>query len=488
MRVGELARRTGVGVSTLRAWEGRFRFLEPRRSPAGHRLYAEADVERVDAVLRLVGEGFTLAAAIARVASAGTAALPEGEGEALLYGQILQAAAQGVWVSKDGHTRYANQRMAELMGYSVEELVARPVLDFLGPAMLPAVKERGQMIREGQRLHFTQELRRGDGSTFLAEITTTPLLNSVGRYEGGVALVDDITARNKTETQSQLRATLLDSIGEAVAASTPDGTVVYVNAAAERLFGWRAVDVIGRQGSDVFPSPEEVRYGERILTSLRQHKRFSGRHRMSRRDGSQFVANLTAAPAIDEHGAVVGFVAVISEQTEHDQLRRDLRTRKRQAETLALLGAQALRHRADPPAAATLILTEAVEATRRLLDADHAVVLDVIADTNELHVRAASPQIDEPITVPAGSGSLAGYTALARKVVVVENSEYDRRFDAYQTHTGTPTAAAIGAPIFGPDGIVGVLIAESTTPNQFDPGDADFIQGMANIIGTALLT
>jgi hypothetical protein len=33
-----------------------------------------------------------------------------------------------------------------------------------------------------------------------------------------------------------------------------------------------------------------------------------------------------------------------------------------------------------------------------------------------------------------------------------------------------------------------VLIAESTTPNRFDPGDADFIQGMANIIGTALLT
>src|ERR1700731_2562681 len=67
MRVGELARRTGVGVSTLRAWESRFKFLQPQRSPSGQRLYVETDVERVDAVLRLVAEGLTLPAAIGRV-------------------------------------------------------------------------------------------------------------------------------------------------------------------------------------------------------------------------------------------------------------------------------------------------------------------------------------------------------------------------------------------------------------------------------------
>src|SRR3954447_17499429 len=71
MRVGELARRTGVGVSTLRAWERRFRFLEPQRSAAGHRVYDETDVERVEAVVRLVAEGLTLQAAITRVTTVG---------------------------------------------------------------------------------------------------------------------------------------------------------------------------------------------------------------------------------------------------------------------------------------------------------------------------------------------------------------------------------------------------------------------------------
>ncbi|MDQ1394902.1 MAG: hypothetical protein QOG64_161, partial [Acidimicrobiaceae bacterium] len=490
MRIGELARRTGVGVSTLRAWETRFCFLEPGRSPAGHRIYGEVDVERVHAVLRLVAEGLTLAAAVARVATVGTGALPDGEGEALLYGQILRVAEQGVWVSKDGRTRYANRRMTEMMGYSIDELVAIPVLEFFDPEVLPVVKERTAMVRSGQPLHFTTELRRSDGSMFLAEITTTPLLNPAGRYDGAVALVNDITDRTKAETQACLRASLLDSIGEAVAATTPDGRLLYINSAAERLFGWRSGEVIGRLGRDVFAAPEASADAERVFALLESGRRFSGMFELSKRDGTRFTAHLTAAPALDDEGASVGIVAVISDQTERNRRDRDAERRELQTETLALLGTQALRERSDPFVAETFIVTEAVEATRRLLRADRVTVLDMVsgpvAGATELQVRLATPPVGERIVVSNGSRSFAGYIALARKVVVVANTEHDRRFDSGDT-SGEPTASAIGAPIFGPCGIVGVLTAASSTRHRYDQGDAHFIQAMANIIGIALL-
>jgi PAS domain S-box-containing protein len=487
MRVGELARRTGVGVSTLRAWETRYAFLEPQRSPAGHRMYDEADVERVNAVHRLVGEGLTLAAAIARVASIGTVAPPAGEAEALLYGQILQAVGQGIWVIWNGRTRYANRRMAEIMGYSVEDLVALPVLEIFDPQVLPSVRERAERVRAGHRVHFTQELRRADGSTFVADVHTTPLFNQAGRYEGAVALVSDVTARNEAATQARLRATLLDSIGEAVAAATPDEKVVYVNPAAERLFGWRVSEAIGRNGRELLTAPEASDEAARIHSSLLAGTRHSGTLTMSRRDGTRFPGHLTSSPVLDEQGTLIGLVAVITDQGEHDQRDRDLQTRERQAETLALLGTQALRQRMHPPAAVTLVLTEVVDATRRLLDADQATVLDVTSGSNELHVNIASPPIEELMVLPTGSRSFAGYVALAGKVVVVDDTRNDRRFDTCETAGTVPVASAIGAPIFGPDGIVGVLTAERSTPQSFDRFDMHFIQGMANVIGTALL-
>jgi GAF domain-containing protein len=162
--------------------------------------------------------------------------------------------------------------------------------------------------------------------------------------------------------------------------------------------------------------------------------------------------------------------------------------RERQAETLALLGVQALRQRPDSRAGEALVLTEALEATRRLLHADHAVVLDVRDGADDLQVRASSPHLDARIEVPSGSRSFAGYTTLARKVVIVDNADQDGRFDARPTPSGRPAVSAIGAPIFGPHGIRGVLIAESSIPNRFDDLDGHFVQSMANIIGTALLS
>jgi PAS domain S-box-containing protein len=202
LRIGELARRTGVGVSTLRAWERRFGFLTPARSTSGQRHYEDADVERVDAVVRLVGQGLTLAAAVARVGVAGSGAMPDGEGETMLLGQILEALNEGVWVSRDGRTRYANRRMTEIIGYSIEELLSIPVLEFFDPDELPIVRERTAAVRGGQSVRFTQSLRRRDGSTFVADIDTTPLMSPGGQYEGAVSLVRDVTAAIGAQTRA----------------------------------------------------------------------------------------------------------------------------------------------------------------------------------------------------------------------------------------------------------------------------------------------
>ena len=63
LRIGAVARRTGVAVTTLRAWESRYGVLRPARTDGGHRLYSEEDVDRVLAVLRLTGQGWSVGAA-----------------------------------------------------------------------------------------------------------------------------------------------------------------------------------------------------------------------------------------------------------------------------------------------------------------------------------------------------------------------------------------------------------------------------------------
>lgn len=56
--IGEVARRTGVAVATLRAWERRYGLLDPQRTDGGHRRYGSADLARVRRMQQLLGDGW----------------------------------------------------------------------------------------------------------------------------------------------------------------------------------------------------------------------------------------------------------------------------------------------------------------------------------------------------------------------------------------------------------------------------------------------
>ncbi|MGB8475194.1 MAG: MerR family transcriptional regulator [Candidatus Acidiferrum sp.] len=63
-RIGEVSRLTNLKPFVLRYWETEFPMLEPVKSPSGHRLYRQEDVEMVLRIKRLLyDEGFTIAGA-----------------------------------------------------------------------------------------------------------------------------------------------------------------------------------------------------------------------------------------------------------------------------------------------------------------------------------------------------------------------------------------------------------------------------------------
>jgi len=71
--IGDLARQTGLTPQVIRAWETRFGFPQPRRTPSGRRVYDASDVDRIARVLTLKASGSRLAQAIARVVQQGDA-------------------------------------------------------------------------------------------------------------------------------------------------------------------------------------------------------------------------------------------------------------------------------------------------------------------------------------------------------------------------------------------------------------------------------
>ena len=61
MKIGEVARQSGVGIETIRYYERQGLLAEPERRPSGYRQYEESEVARLKFILRTKELGFTLA-------------------------------------------------------------------------------------------------------------------------------------------------------------------------------------------------------------------------------------------------------------------------------------------------------------------------------------------------------------------------------------------------------------------------------------------
>jgi PAS domain S-box-containing protein len=134
---------------------------------------------------------------------------------------------------------------------------------------------------------------------------------------------------------------LLDAVDHAVIVTDPDLTIRLFNSAAAELYGWPAAEVVGRSILDVATpeEDEEADSGSDLLEVVRSGRKWSGELVMRRRDGSTFLASITASPVLDEGGAIIAIVGVaddITERRDADELLR----RSEQRLRVALLASQ----------------------------------------------------------------------------------------------------------------------------------------------------
>jgi MerR family transcriptional regulator, light-induced transcriptional regulator len=155
LRIGELAKRTGVSPELLRAWEQRYGLLQPTRTPGGFRLYSAADEARVQRMQSLVSGGLAAAQAARLILSGGEPAPPTASPPAT----TLEDAAAALTVSLDRlDEQAANSALDRLLSaYTVETVLQEVVL--------PHLHRLGERWEAGEvsvaQEHFASNLLRG---------------------------------------------------------------------------------------------------------------------------------------------------------------------------------------------------------------------------------------------------------------------------------------------------------------------------------------
>jgi PAS domain S-box-containing protein len=189
------------------------------------------------------------------------------------YRLLVDSSTQGLVVFQDRHIAFANEAMAEITGYSVDEMLAvssDEMYEFIHPDDRELVWERHAARLEGAEVepHYTFRILRKDGSVAWLEIYASRV-----EYQGQPAVqaacmdvTERVCAENALrESEAQNRG-LLDAIPDLIFQVSTDGVFLDCRRGEGQNFCMPSEQFIGKKATEVLP--QEV--GERFMQTLHQ--------------------------------------------------------------------------------------------------------------------------------------------------------------------------------------------------------------------------
>jgi PAS domain S-box-containing protein len=219
-----------------------------------------------------------------------------------------------------------------LLGYSEVEARGRAITDLIVPdvhvAEVSAIYAAAARGRIG--VLKATVCRRRDGCLVPTETSISPILAGAAKVTGFSIIVRDISERRRAEEEQARLAAIVTSSAVVIMSETLDGIVTSWNAAAERMFGYPASEMVGQSIRYLIPvdrQPEE----DAILARLARNERIdSYETKHFARDGRVFDALINVSPLRNGEGGVIGVSKIISDITERKKTEARLAEREAQ--------------------------------------------------------------------------------------------------------------------------------------------------------------
>jgi PAS domain S-box-containing protein len=229
----------------------------------------------------------------------------------------------------DGTITSWNAAAERIYGYSASEAIGSRLPQLVPPERRDEPDDNRRLIAAGERIVGTETVRvTKDGRRIYVSRTASPIRDTRGKIIGVSSIARDITERRRAEETQARLAAIVDNSSDAIIGRTLDGVITSWNAAAERLYGYTAAEVIGTRR--LLVPPERVREAEENRQRIRKGESVP-LHESVRltADGRRIHVSRSLSPIRDSDGNVIGLSAIV----------RDISAQKAAEAAQALLAA-----------------------------------------------------------------------------------------------------------------------------------------------------
>ncbi len=232
------------------------------------------------------------------------------------YRGLVESAFDGSVIQQDGNIKAVNASYAGMFGYTIDELLGRPVLDLLAPEVRDKV---GPNVRANLTGSYETVGLRKDGTRIIIE-TAGKACTYHGR-PGRIAAVRDITERRASEKTLRLQGAALEAAANAIVIMDRQGTIEWANPAFTKLSGWATTEALGKNPRDLVKSGEhDAAFYRQMWQTIIAGKVWQGEIVNRRKDGKLRTEDMTITPLCNANGEISHFIAIKQDITEQKMM------------------------------------------------------------------------------------------------------------------------------------------------------------------------
>jgi PAS domain S-box-containing protein len=259
--------------------------------------------------------------ALERLVAERTALLHENEEK---YRLIYDNVSESIAVTQDGFIKMANNRLADLTGHTLPEILSKPFIEFVHPDDRQWMIERhkARLLEKSNALvQYEFRLVNKSGETRIMKLT-----GSTTEWEGRTAninFIEDITERKRAEEAIAKQTALL----EGIMGSTPDiiftkdinGVYLGCNKPFAELVGKTLEQVVGKTDYDLFPKEIADLFREKDASMMKVGSPQLSEELVEYPDGRRILIDTLKAPLRTKNGSLIGMVGISRDITERKQ-------------------------------------------------------------------------------------------------------------------------------------------------------------------------
>ncbi|MCX8095424.1 MAG: PAS domain S-box protein [Caldisericia bacterium] len=240
------------------------------------------------------------------------------------FRKIFDSTNVGIAIlDKDGKYLYMNQKRAEILGYTVEEMLEKTFKDIIHPDDFMRVNEIYNKLVSGEIKNFELDIKfiRKDGEIVYNRDYVVGVEDENGKFLYAIAVVVDITKEIKfsfdLKEKEELIKAIFDQFSVGVNITDSEGKVLLSNKALQKMLGY-SLDELKTFTFKDYSHPGELEKNIELFEKIKKGEinNYILEKRFIRKDGSIFWGKITTNAIKDEKGNIKYFITLVEDIDE----------------------------------------------------------------------------------------------------------------------------------------------------------------------------